>query len=194
MRAQDVADLRAAEAAGKTVAVSTLRALDSCGTMALVDKSGGDPASLKFIEMRPATMLAALQQGRADIAAMITPALGEAQESGSVRTFGDPYGGIAPRLMIAGWFSNADYVQRNPSIVERFTKVMHEANVYANGHHAETAPLFADYAKIDAAVIAKMTRLTNVTSLDPSLIQPAIDAAAKYKFIDAAFPAKSLLA
>jgi NitT/TauT family transport system substrate-binding protein len=182
------------DAAGKTVAVSTLRAMDSLGTQALVEKAGGDSSGIKFIELRPAAMLAAMQQGRCDMACMVTPALGEALEGGLLRTFGDPYGGIAPKLMIAGWFGSADYVQHNPSVVQRFAKVMLQANAYSNTHHAETAPLLAQYAQLDPAVIAKMTRLTNVTDPSPKLIQPAIDAAAKYKYIDAPFPAKELLA
>jgi hypothetical protein len=70
---------------------------------------------------------------------------------------------------------------------------MRDANRYANAHHDETAVILADYAHLDAAVIMKMNRLSNATALDPQMIQPTIDAAAKYKYIDAAFPAKELL-
>jgi predicted ABC-class ATPase len=38
-----------------------------------------------------------------------------------------------------------------------------------------------------------MNRLTNATAVDAKEIQPAIDAAAKYKFIDEAFSAKEFL-
>ena len=182
-----------ADANGKTVAVSTLRGLDSIGTEALVERGGGDPSTVKFVEMPPAAMLGALEAGRADIASIIAPALGVAVASGNVRTFGDPYGGIAPRLLIAGWFANADYVGRNPSVVQRFGRVMRDAATYTNGHHDETVPLLAEYAHIDPDVIRKMNRLTNATVVNPALIQPAIDAAAKYKLIDASFPARELL-
>jgi len=182
-----------ADANGKTIAVSTVRGMDSIGTQALIDRSGGDASTVKFIEMPSSAMLVALQQGRADIASIITPALGAAIATGTVRTFGDPYGGIAPRLLIAAWFASGDYVARNPTVAQRFARVMRDANAYANTHHDETVPLLAEYSHIDPEVIAKMNRLTNATTLEPALVQPAIDAAAKYKVIDAPFPARELL-
>ena len=39
-----------------------------------------------------------------------------------------------------------------------------------------------------------MTRATFAERLDPELFQPVINAAAKYKFIDKAFPASDIIA
>lgn len=182
-----------AQLSGKTVAVSTLRSLDMMGTQALIDKAGGDASTVKFIEIPWSAMLAALEAGRMDGASISNPHLAAALASGKLREFGDPYGGIAKRVLIAGWFTSQEYAARNPSAVSRFATAMSEANAYSNAHHAETVPILAAYSHIDPAVIMKMNRLSNATVLDPSEIQPAIDAAAKYKYIDAAFRAKELL-
>jgi len=50
--------------------------------------------------------------------------------------------------------------------------------------------MMADVSKIDVAIFSKMARVNGSTSGDPALIQPAIDAAAKYGYITRAFPAK----
>jgi NitT/TauT family transport system substrate-binding protein len=178
---------------GKTFAVSTLRSLDTLGTRALIDKNGGDSSTIKFIEVPFSTMFSVLEQGRADIASISEPSLAAALASGKLRTFGDPYEGIGKRLLIAGWFASSDYAAKNPEVVGRFSQVMREANAYSNTHHAETVPIVAQYSGIDPAVIARMNRLTNATTLDPQEIQPEIDAAAKYKYIDGGFSAKELL-
>ncbi|HXP93937.1 MAG TPA: ABC transporter substrate-binding protein [Candidatus Binatia bacterium] len=182
-----------ADANGKTIAVATLKGLDMMATQVLIDKNGGNSSTVKFIETPFATMLSVLEQGRADIASISNPALSAALESGKLRSFGDPYGAIAPRFLIAGWFTTTDYARQNPTVVDRFSKVMRDASAYANAHHAETAPILAEYAHIDTDVVLKMNRLENATTLGPQLIQPAIDAAAKYKYIEAGFSAKELL-
>ena len=182
-----------ADASGKTIAVSTMKGLDMMATQSLIDKNGGNSSTVKFIEVPFSTMLTVLEQGRADIASIGNPALAAALESGKLRTFGDPYDGIAPRFLIAGWFTTSDYVRQNPTVVDRFSKVMREANAYSNAHHMETASILAEYAHIDTEVILKMNRLENATSIGPQLIQPAIDAAAKYKYIEEGFSAKELL-
>lgn len=182
-----------ADVDGKTIAVSSIRSLDQIGTMSLVDKAGGNSATLKFLELPSVAMLAALEQDRAELASITTPALGTALASGELRTFADPYSGIGSRFLIAVWFGAHDYVARNPSVARRFAAGMREAATYTNAHHAATLPLLAAYARIDPKLIATMNRLTTAISADPQEIQPAIDAAATYKFIDAAFPAEALL-
>ena len=182
-----------ADFSGKTVAVSTLRNLDMMGTQALVDENGGDSSTIQFVELPWSAMLTALEQGRVDAASISNPQLAAAFASGKLRTFGDPYGGFAKRILIAGWFTTADYAARNPSVVGLFAKAMSDANAYANGHHSETVPILAAYTHIDPAVISSMNRLSNATTLDPHMIQPVIDAAAKYKYIPEPFSAQDLL-
>ena len=52
--------------------------------------------------------------------------------------------------------------------------------------------MMAEITKIAPAIFEKMVRVDGATSGDPGLIQPAIDVAAKYKFIARTFPAKEL--
>jgi ABC-type nitrate/sulfonate/bicarbonate transport system substrate-binding protein len=86
-----------------------------------------------------------------------------------------------------------DFVRQNPTVVKRFATVMHDANTYCNSHHMETAPILAEYAHLDLQVVVNMNRLSNAPIVSAQDIQPAIDAAAKYKFINAGFSAKELL-
>lgn len=181
------------QANGKTIAVNVLQSLEQFGTEALIDKAGGDSSTVKFIELPFAAMLVALEQGRADIAAIGNPQLTVAVNSGRIRTLGAAYNGIASTFLIAGWFSSAAYAAANPSVVRRFGEAISEATRYTNGHRDEMIPLVAEYSHIDPAVLRKMHPLVNATSLDPKDIQPPIDAAVRYKLIDRGFPASALL-
>ena len=183
-----------ADVAGKTVAVASLQSLDQMATQALIDQHGGNSASCRFVEITPGAMLAALQAGRADVASIVLPVLQGVLEGGEVRTLGDPYDALGKRLPIAGWFCTQEYAARNPAIVKHFGTAMHEAATYTNAHHEETIPLLAAYTGLEPGVLRKMRRDTNATDLDPKDIQPAIDAAYRYKFISATFDAKDLIA
>ena len=57
----------------------------------------------------------------------------------------------------------------------------------------ETAPLLAAFTGIETSHVLAMKRVTCGEYLDPRDIQPAIDAAAKYKIIDKGFPAQELI-
>ena len=71
--------------------------------------------------------------------------------------------------------------------------VIHTATLYANTHHAQTAPLIAAFSGVDLATVRDMKRVTCAEYLDPRDIQPSIDAAVKYGVIDHGFPAAELI-
>jgi ABC-type nitrate/sulfonate/bicarbonate transport system substrate-binding protein len=83
-------------------------------------------------------------------------------------------------------------VVANPDAVRRFARVMHDASLYANAHHDQTAPLLSDFTKVDVDTIRQSTRETYGDSLDPADLQRVIDASVKYKFIDAGFDARTM--
>jgi NitT/TauT family transport system substrate-binding protein len=180
-----------ADFAGKTIAVNSLQSLEVLATDAAIDQSGGNPATVKYVEIPDVAMLGALEQGRADIAAITNPALAAALNSGKVRVVAPTYRGLGKRLLIASWFCTELYAKNNPDVCKKFAAATRTATLYTNAHHAETVPILAAYSHLDPAVIGRMTRLTSATSLNASEIQPAIDAAAKYKFIPSAFPASA---
>lgn len=179
---------------GATIAETAIRALDELGIRALVDKNGGSSATLKFVETSYTVMPGALQDGRVDAAEMAEPSLTVAMTSGALRSLGAPAAGIDPNgLLQAAYFCMPAYYSQNKAVVDRFASALNRATAYCNTHHAETVSLLADYTHIDPDVIRKMTRQTMATSVDPRMIQPIIDTAVKYKFIDHGFDARNLV-
>jgi NitT/TauT family transport system substrate-binding protein len=183
----------AADLKGKTIAVVSLGSIDVVSIQLFLDKNGGDSAAVKFIELPEAVMLSALESGRVDVALIVNPTLAAALASGNVRVFTSPYDAVGPRFLLAGWFAMEDFVAKNMDVVQRFSAALYRSALYTNAHHAETVPILAAYSHIDPAVIGRMTRQNNATALIANDLQPVIDAAAKYKVIDATFAAHDLL-
>ncbi|HEV8020179.1 MAG TPA: hypothetical protein VGP41_02875, partial [Candidatus Lustribacter sp.] len=103
------------------------------------------------------------------------------------------FDGIAKRWLVAAYSTTTDFLTKNHDACDRFASAMRTATLYANAHHAETAPLIAAFTGIETAQVNAMKRTTCGEYLDPQEIQPAIDASAKYKVIDESFPARELI-
>ena len=63
---------------------------------------------------------------------------------------------------------------------------------WANVHQADSAALLTKYTQI--LVVPNMSRTVYAEKLDPAMMQPLIDASAKYGAIDKTFPAADLIA
>ncbi len=178
---------------GKTVGVTSLVTIELLATRTYIDQSGGDSSTVKFVEVAPSASLAAMDQGRIDAASILEPALSQALSTGKVRVFAYTYNAISPRFDGADWFTTTDFAAKHRDVIEKFARVMHDANVYVAAHETETNPLVAAYAGIDLATLANMHHVERPTYLNPAYIQPLIDAAVKYKFIAQRFPARELI-
>lgn len=178
---------------GKTIAVSSLNDLYTVGVDAWVDKHGGDASSVKLVELPISAIYEAVVNGRVDAGNTINPDLEAALATKKVRFLADTNGAIAPQFMYTAWFTTRSYAQANPKVIESFRSALREAAIYDNAHQAQTVDVLAKFSGIEPGVVAKMARITYGTSLDPRLIQPLIDATAKYKVIPAAFDGRDLI-
>jgi NitT/TauT family transport system substrate-binding protein len=177
----------------KVIAVPGIADANWLATRAYVDADGGDSASIKFLELPQTAIPAALLQKRVDAAMLQQPVLDSAMATGQYRPLGDPTQALGKNWLITALFTVTGFAAKNRDLLVRFGQAMHTADVFANGHHADTAPLVAAFNGIDTATVLAMHRNVVAEYLDPRQIQPAIDAAARYNVIDHPFPAQDLI-
>jgi NitT/TauT family transport system substrate-binding protein len=164
---------------GKTVAVNTLHSVDQIAMSAWVDKNGGDSRTVRFLEVPNLTMPDATAGGRVDGAIVADPGYTIGLTSGKVRSFAQVNAAIAGRFMITAWFASRSWADANPNLVHAFAAALNTASLWAVKN--------PDAA---AVVLRKYLRLTTTTAherhartLDPAMLQPLIDAAARYKVL-----------
>lgn len=177
---------------GKTFSASSLGDQNSIAMQAWMDQHGGDSRTIKFVELPSAAVPDALAAGRVDAATVGNPILSEALASGKCRLFARSFDAIAPRFQYAAYFCSVEYGSKNRDAIRRFQRVIAESGAYANGHHAETIGALARFTGITPSVIASMTRTVVGTTLDPKMMQPVIDLAARYKVIGSSFEARTM--
>jgi len=181
-----------ADLSGKTIAVSTLRGELQVGAAAWIDKTGGDSKNVKFVEMPCASMAPALKGGRIDAAMLTEPAMTIHKDD--IELLSDAYTAIAPEFLIGAFVASDAWVKVNTELAHRFSAAIVETAKWANGHRAETAPVLAEHAKLEAGIIRSMVRATYGERLSPELIQPVLDTAYKYGSLKAPMKTAELIA
>jgi NitT/TauT family transport system substrate-binding protein len=184
---------KAADLNGKTIGVFGLGDLGQVAVLTWMDKNGGDTSSLKFTEIPFGASPEAVATHRVDAMVLLEPLLDISMSEDKTRTLADVFGTISKSFMIGAYIARPDWLDAHADVARRFRRVTEQANMYANGHTAETAEIVAEATKIPLAVVQKMRRVAFTRSLDPSLFQPLIDLAAKYHFLARSFPANELL-
>ncbi len=178
---------------GKVVAAAALNDHSQLCINAWVDKNGGDAGSLKFVEIPAIATEEALVQHRVAAGLLLEPALDASIAAGRTKTLGDPDSAIAPMFMYAAYVGRIDWAKEHADLLGRFVRVAGLAAAYTNAHPGETAAMMAEITKIPLPIMQHMKRAVCATTMEPRLIQPLIDVAARYKFIAQAFPAKDIL-
>jgi NitT/TauT family transport system substrate-binding protein len=180
----------AADLKGKTIAVSGLNDLTYFATRAWIDKNGGNSADSKYVELPFPQMAIAVVSHRIDAAYTVEPFY--TAGLGDTRLLARASTGVALRYMATGWIATESWLASHADVALRFGAAIHRTAIWANAHHNESALILEKVLKVDPAVAAKMYRAPYALALEPRLIQPSIDTAAKYTG-QTTVPANSLI-
>ena len=168
--AKDASIKTAADLAGKRVAVNTLKNIGDSTIRASVRKAGGDPSSIKFVELAFPDMPAALQAGRVDAIWVVEPFLSTSLGQGG-RLIASNYVDAAPDLTVAVYFTSKQLIEKDPDLVKRFTEAMNESLAYADAHPEEVREILGSYTKIDPKVREGLTLPKWPTEIDRASVE-----------------------
>jgi NitT/TauT family transport system substrate-binding protein len=181
---------------GKTVSVPALGDLYQLSISAWIDQHGGDVRTVHFLELPHRAAAESIAAGRVDAANLAEPILNEALKSGKCEILGRAQDAISKHFVSTAYFCTADFAAKNVDVLSRFRRALYEADAYANANRGEMYSIIAKYSGVDREVLASMTPQVAATSprqLNPRVVQPLIDAAAKYKAIPFQFSAKDII-
>jgi NitT/TauT family transport system substrate-binding protein len=176
---------------GKTIAVAGLKNVQEVSFKKWMDVSGGDPASVKMVEIPFAATVEAVTTGRVDAAMMAEPQLSGALQSKRVRILSTPMDSIGKQWIIGTWFTTKAYAKAHPDVIKAFATAMQMSADWANHNQAESGKLLEQETGVPLG--ANASRVIFATKLDVKEMQPLIDASAKYGALKASFPASDLL-
>ena len=174
---------------GKTLAVNAIKDILQIPTQAWIDNNGGESKSVKFVEVPFPAMGPAMINGTIDGASVSEPFITNFLDTGKLRAISVAEKNVAPEFMFSGWTTTSGWAQKHPDAVKKLVAVFAEAARWGNANHSQSAQILVKVSKMPAAVANKMTRSHYGERLDAALLQPVIDAAAKYGTIPRTFSA-----
>jgi NitT/TauT family transport system substrate-binding protein len=177
---------------GGTVAVPALVALTSTAVRAWVVQNGADLSKVRFVEMPLSQMADAVARGTITAAHLGEPQLTAGADV--ITPIAKPYDAIAKHFLISDWFTTKDWLAHNTDVAKHFVTAVYDAQRWANAHHDDSMAILAKYAKYDLERVRGMRRSSYSTTADVRLIQPVLDAGAKYKALSRPFNASDLIA
>ena len=118
---------------GKKIAVPARKAQIEVTVANMVLADGGDPSSIQWMVLDPASSLQSLQQGRVDAAGLVAPFTTNADESG-MRLLGSPGVSFFEEGAIGLWVAAQSTIDKQPEAIDGFIRAMGKANAYANDH------------------------------------------------------------
>jgi NitT/TauT family transport system substrate-binding protein len=190
--AKDATLTEARELEGKTISVSGIKDITHLAIVTWLVKNGADPAKVNIIEMPFSQVSAALKRGTIAAGIISEPSLAAALDD--VRVLAKPFELIGKRLMIGGWFATGDWHKKNVAAARAFAGVMYATARWANANHDKSAAILQKYTKIDDATVKRMVRVAYAESLEPDMIDPTLDLAAREKFTERRVRASEMIA
>jgi NitT/TauT family transport system substrate-binding protein len=179
---------------GETIGVNQLKGIAQLVTQAWIDGNGGDSKTVKFIEFPFFQMVTAVEQGTVNASVPGEPFLTIANDKG-MRTFPLARNGVS-NYSPSGWIATKAWLSENPGTAAKFAAAIREATVIANKRPLppEAVAVLSKYTKLPASDVAHLHTLNDFTGvLGPQLLQPVIDAAVKYGYIEKSFSASELI-
>lgn len=182
---------KAADLDGKIIATTPLHGIGDLLISAWIDKNGGDSSTVKYIEVPFPQAEAVVTQGRADASLSVEPFITQAKAD--TRVFGNVFAVLDDGYLITAFFANASWAQAHPALVARLAAVIRQTADWANKNQPKSAEILAKYAKLDPEMVKQTIRAHYATTLTPKRLQPTIDTAARYKYLQTAFPASDII-
>jgi len=162
---------------GKTIGEPSLGGMGEAAIAAWADLSGADWKSFKYVEIPAPETVVALQQGT--IAAVVFQDPQLAMDGDKVRVLARNYDVIAKQFLTTAWYTTTAYAAKNPDVVRRFQLAINQADAWADRNPDLARAALEKWLKMKFVKFRK----GHVTTLDPAMIQPMLDFAAKYKFL-----------
>ena len=179
----------AKELIGKTIGIPVLKTISEYATRTWLDKTGGDSAQVKFLELPFAAMTDALANGRIDAAWVAEPFISNNKKTTRVLSF--CFNSIAPNFLVSAFFSTKAWATAHPVEIAKFSTAIRAAGAWANANGPASADVLVKEFHLDPTMLANMVRTHYADTMTPGNVQPQIDVASHYGLFSA-FPANDL--
>lgn len=173
----------AVDLAGARVAVNNLQNIGTVAVSALVEEAGGDPSSIRFVEMPFPNMQAALDAGQVDATWQVEPFRTISLQAGQVELM-PLFSGPAADMPVAGWLTTTAFAGQNPETVAAFREALGASMVELQDDRERLVELVPTFTQVPAEVVEKAAVPLWNNEVDVERLTQLADLMLEYGVID----------
>ena len=174
---------RAKELQGHTVAVNNLKNIGEVSIRAAIEKDGGDPDQVKFVELPFPDMPGALAGGQVEAAWLVEPFFTVAKQGGNTLVSSN-LAVTAPDMTIGTYFTSQQEIAEDSDLVDDFTAAIEESLQYAQDNPDEVRRILLTYTQIDPGVADAITLPAFPAEINRDSVQTVAELMKKYGMAD----------
>ncbi|MEI7530751.1 MAG: ABC transporter substrate-binding protein [Betaproteobacteria bacterium] len=138
---------------GKIVATPSLGAIMHIATLEWFKKNGGDPSTIRGIEVPFPNMGDQLKASRVDAIEAIQPFVGKLLSQPEYIGIGNPLLEVDNPTLFTFWIAQGQWAKSNAPIVKKWTTSLNQAIDFINKNPAEARVIMAKYTNLPPAVV-----------------------------------------
>jgi NitT/TauT family transport system substrate-binding protein len=179
---------------GKILGINTLGNVAQATAMFWVDKNGGDSSKVKWVEIPMPQMAPALVNKQIDACLAVEPFVTvPVRVQKQARLIGQPLGELAPRFLIASYFSSEAWIEKNVATVKVFVAAINRGIDAHNANPEEAKAVIAKHTGLKLELVKDIVLPAFEKKLVESDIEPLLDAAVRYKMVEKKFPPREII-
>jgi NitT/TauT family transport system substrate-binding protein len=180
---------------GKTIAINSRNNIVWLFTREWIEKTGGDPAKVAFVEVPFPQIIDAVQNNRVDAGAEVEPFLSAAVDAGTVDIIGWPYSATQKRLPVAEFAMTKTYADAHPDIVARLIKAYDRGVDWTNANldSPEFDQIVSHYTKVQPELLKRVTKPVFVKTVDLHSVELVVSLMKKHGLLKTDVDAKAIV-
>lgn len=181
-----------ADLVGRSVAVNNLQNIGMVAVRSVVEDAGGDPDGVQFLELAYPEMGAALERGDVDAIWQVEPFQAIALDAGN-RVLFELFSGPVADMPVAGWVSQAAYVEANPEVVEAFRRGLAAAIDDLQDNRDLLVQLVPTFTEVSPGLVEQVSMPVWDAQADLPQLQRSAELMLEHEVIDQAFDVSTIL-
>jgi NitT/TauT family transport system substrate-binding protein len=175
---------------GKRVAVNTRNGIVHVGVMEWIERNGGDPTTVQYVELPFPQMPPAITQGSVDAAAPTEPfvTVSTSQDAGVLAYY---LTDLRDPCAISGFVSTDDWITKNRDAAAAFHRANTKGMDWVAKNDKTAREYAAKYANLDPAIAAKINLATLRSTPLVDAVQFWVDMSKKWGLLDKASTLKA---
>lgn len=174
----------AKELEGRKIAVASVRSTIDLAVINWLATNGADPAKVNIVAVGFDGIIPAIRSKQFDAVYAIEPELAIIKGQKLGELIGFPHGALGSQVLVTGYIAREAWIEKNPETAQTIVRALDKTTQWLMAHPGEIPGIITRNTRIKEDLARQMI-LPGLTRVARKVdLQPFVDVAAKFKFIE----------